>query len=104
MRNLVVSALKAIVYGEATQKMFYAEGKATNKVEAIVIKGFIKGGEVQVLLPPEEGLDIRLNSHFAFGDILNIDEVFDVTDIRISIYNGELTVKYDAKLREDITL
>ena len=102
MRNLVVSALKTMIYGEASTKMLYADGKATNKVEAIVIKGFIKGGEVQVLLSPEDGLDVRLNSHFSFGDILKIDEIFDVSDIRISIYNGEPTVKYDAEIKEGI--
>lgn len=104
MKNLVVSALKNVLYGEAKDNPLYADGKRTDKMESIGIKCYAKGGEVQIVLPYEEGMAAKLNSHFAFGDIVTVDDVFDVSDIKIAIYKEELSVKYEAKLREDLEL
>lgn len=104
MKNLVVSALKNVLYGEAKDTPLYADGKRTDKMESVGIKCYAKGGEVQVILPYEEGLSAKLNSHFSFGDIITVDDIFDVSDIKIGIYKDELSIKYDARLREDVEL
>lgn len=104
MRNLVVSALKNVLYGEAKDNPFYLEGKRTDKMESIGIKCYAKGGEVQIIIPYEEGMAAKLNSHFAFGEIITVDDVFNVSDIKIAIYKDDLTVKYEAELREDVAL
>lgn len=101
-RSLLLSELQKFLYCKAVPKMVFADGKATDKIESTVVKGYITSGEVQFLLPPEEGLDVRLNSHFKFGDVLEVDDIFDISDTKISIYNGELTVKFDAELKEGI--
>lgn len=102
MKNLVVSALKTVLYGEAKDNPEYDEGKRTGRMESVGIKVYSKCGELQVILPYMAGLSAKLNSHFSFGDTITVDDVFDVSDIRIGIYKDELTVKYDAELKEGI--
>lgn len=100
-RNISINALKEGLFDHAAQKPFYLKGQATDKIENTVLFIFVKGGSAQVLLPPEEGLDEKLNSRFDFGQKFFIEDTFDIEDIKISIYNGELSIKIFATLKED---
>lgn len=103
MKKVTINALKAVIYGEAKDSPHYdVNGKRTDTIENVAIKCYTKEGAVQVLIPPEEGLAARLNAHFSFGEVLNVDDVFDIEDISIGIYKDALSVKFLATLREGV--
>lgn len=102
LRAVLINSLQEGLFDHAADKYFYADGIATDKKENTIAHIFIKGGSAQVLLPPEENLAEKLNNRFSFGEKILIEDTFEVQDIKISIYNGELSIKYFATLKEDI--
>lgn len=88
-------SLKTIPKGE------YINGQPTGKMEHIEIALATEAGEIHLLLPPVEGKIEELKKRFPFGTLIEIEEMFDIEDIKVSIYKDELSVKIFAGFKEE---
>lgn len=103
MKSILVNSLNEAIIDHAADKKLFVDGKATDKLENCVVSIFVKGGPAQILLPPEEGLAEKLNNRFSFGEKILIEDFFEILDIKISVYNNELSIKYFATLKEGLS-
>lgn len=101
MRNLLISALSAIIDNQkqlvclgADEKKLFVDGKATDKIDSVVLKAVGETlGEVQIVFQPQDGLVDQLNRKVPFGSPFLLSNIGDVADVRIGIYNNNLTIK-----------
>ena len=93
MKSIFMSKLDMGIFLSITEKAEFVDGKPTGKKESIVIKLATECGDVQVLLPYSEKRQETLAQKFSFGDKIAIHDVFQVDDIKVSIYKDELSVK-----------
>ena len=93
MKSIFVSKLYVGIFLSVTEKAEFLDGKATGKKENVVLKLATECGDVQVLLPYSEKRQEIFAQKFSFGDKIAIQDVFQVEDIKISIYRDELSVK-----------
>lgn len=91
---------KAIVKG-TKNVCKYVDGKPTDEIESTNIVLISEDGEFQVVLPPDEKKCEEFQSKYSFGDIIKVEELVDVRDIKVSIYRDNLSVKILADYKED---
>lgn len=99
-RSIMISRTKNLLYTNAESKYQYVNHQRTDVLENVVVDATCPDIEVKILLPPKEELLNIVQSRFQFGDRFVLDDVFDVEDIQVSIYNDALTVKIYATLKE----
>jgi hypothetical protein len=93
--NALEQASRKSIFTEARDKKQYLNGEATGQFESTVITATAKGvGFYSIVLPYREGLAAQLNETFEYGGLFVPEECFDIEDIKISCYNGELLIKY----------
>lgn len=85
-------------YLNEIRKGIFKKGKLglnheTKEKESVVIALETKNGEIQVVYPYEVGLLEKIEKTFEFGQIVELEEISTVEDIKFSAYNGGITVK-----------
>lgn len=103
-KSLSLNDIKSGLYIEARERQLYVDGKVTDKLENVIIILTTKAGEIQVVLPPAEGKADEFNRKYSFGDVLEIETLAAIEDIRISIYKDELRVKFIGTYIEEESL
>lgn len=102
MRTILVKeSLGQAIFVDCRNKVAYENGKATDKLESTTIVLMSKDGEFQVVLPADEKECERFNNLYSFGDKVNVDELVDVKDVKVSVYKDGLLVKVLADYKEE---
>lgn len=101
MKKFFISELEHVLFIESREKEEYLDEKKTGRVQSVVIHARIRSGEIQILFPPRSGAAEKFNSQYSFGDLVNLEDLGDIQDTQVGIYNGNLTVKVLSEYKED---
>ena len=79
---------------DARNKPKYVAGKPTQDFESVTMDILTqKLGVISVVYPYREGLADELNRRYDFGQSVSLFDLGNLTDCKISIYNGSLSIK-----------
>lgn len=98
---LVNSLIGQAIYVDCKNKFTFENGKVSDKLESTNLMLMSREGDFQVVLPPDEKKCKLFQERFSFGDKIEVEEVVNITDIKVSIYRDNLSVKILADYKED---
>lgn len=98
-RSVMISKLENGIHEAVSlggkEKKRYIDGQATQELESVVVELAVDGvGTCQFVLPYRDGLLNDVSNSLPFGQKVDLAELYDITDIQVSIYKDALTIKY----------
>ena len=93
LQNIVESKTQ-VIFVDVNNRVKYEGGEKTDQLEAVVIGAMAHGiGEIQIMLKPDAKLKENIDASYDFAMPFYLKDLGVVTDVKIGIYNGSLTVK-----------
>lgn len=90
----VVESNDKLIFLEVSKNYVYQNGKKTNIVDFIKVSTISTKGSITLFIPYSEEKFNKFQSSFKGLDLVNISDFGNVIDFKISIYNGELMIKF----------
>ena len=102
MTQIKKSSLGRLLFGNVKQTFSWKNGKPTDELAAITINATCAEGDVKIILPPQAKLFYTIEQKFQFGKLFNLEDIFEVEDVIISIYKDSLSIKILADIKEEL--
>lgn len=82
----------------------YVDGQPSNKLTSTYVDVLVKGlGAAKIVFPYRAGLAEELNHQLEFGERFALTDIGIVQDVKISVYDGGLSIKFlmEERKKED---